>query len=145
VDEIVPGLAGELETTVSEADTAARWGSGLVPTLSTPTLVALMESAAVQALAGRLAPGQTSVGARVELRHLAPTPVGMRVRARAQLVQVDGRRLVFEIEAWDEREAIGVATHERFIVDMERFVRKAMAKHEPPGDEPAATERLDKG
>ncbi len=132
MEELIPGLVGELETVVTEADTAARWGSGLVPTLSTPTLVALAESAAVQALAGRLPPGHTSVGARIDLRHVAPTPLGMRVRARAELKQVDGRRLTFEIEAWDECETIGVATHERYIVDMERFVRKAAAKRGNP-------------
>ena len=128
MEAIVPGLRGELEVVVTPADLAERWGSGLVPVYSTPALVGLLESAAVQALAGRLAPGQTSVGAHIDLHHLAPTPVGMCICARAELVQVEGRRLTFDIEAWDEKELIGRATHERFIVDRERFVAKAMAK-----------------
>ena len=128
MDQIIPGLTGELETNVTEADTAERWGSGLVPVLGTPTLVALMENAAVKALEAHLPPGQTSVGGRMDVRHLAPTPVGMAVRARAELLEVDGRRLVFSVEAWDEVERIGEATHERFVVDRDRFVAKAEAK-----------------
>lgn len=128
MDELIPGLMGEIERKVTEDDTAQRWGSGLVPVLGTPTLVALMENAAVEALAGHLPPGQTSVGGRMDLRHLAPTPVGMGVRARAELLEVDGRRLLFKVEAWDEAERIGEATHERFVVDRDRFVAKAEAK-----------------
>ncbi len=125
---LLAGLTGETEITVTQDDTAERWGSGLVPVLGTPTLVALMESAAVKALEAHLPPGQTSVGGRMDVRHLAPTPVGMAVRARAELLEVDGRRLVFSIEAWDEAERIGEATHERFVVDRDRFVAKAEAK-----------------
>ena len=133
MDELVPGLTGEVETIVTKADTAARWGSGLVPVFGTPALVGLMEGAAVQALANHLPPGQTSVGGRINVRHLAPTPVGMRVRARAELLEVEGRRLVFRVEAWDEAEQIGEATHERFIIDEERFVAQARAKATPAG------------
>jgi predicted thioesterase len=117
-----------VEKIVTEADTAARWGSGLVPVFGTPALVGLMEGAAVQALAGCLPTGQTSVGGRMDVRHLAPTPVGMRVRARAELLEVQGRRLMFRVEAWDEAEQIGEATHERFVIDKERFVAQAKAK-----------------
>jgi len=102
MDELVPGLTGEVGMIVTEADTAAHWGSGLVPVLGTPAMVGLMEGAAVQALVGHLPPGRTSVGGRIDVRHLAPTPVGMRVRARAELLKVEGRRLVFRVEAWDE-------------------------------------------
>ena len=128
MSELALGLTGEVEAVVTEANTADRWGSGLVPVFGTPALVGLMESAAVQALKGCLPPGQTSVGGRIDVRHLAPTPVGMRVHARAELVEVDGRRLKFRVEAWDEAEKIGEATHERFVVDGERFVAKAKAK-----------------
>jgi len=128
MDELAPGLIGEVEAVVTEADTAARWGSGLVPVFGTPALVGLMEGAAVQALEGHLQPGQTSVGGLIDVRHLAPTPVGMHVHARAELLEVEGRRLVFRVEAWDEVEPIGEATHERFIIDEERFVAKAKAK-----------------
>ncbi|MGD2178144.1 MAG: thioesterase family protein [Anaerolineae bacterium] len=130
MERLTPGLTGEVETTVADDDTAARQGSGLVPVFGTPALVALMENAAVRALEGDLPPGQTSVGGRMDVRHLAPTPVGMRVRARAELLEMEGRRLVFHVEAWDELEQIGRATHERFIVDQAAFVAKAKAKAE---------------
>jgi fluoroacetyl-CoA thioesterase len=128
MDRLVPGLKCEIQAVVNEADTAARWGSGLVPVLGTPALVGLMESAAVQALADHLPPGQTSVGGRIDVRHLAPTPVGMHVRARAELVEVEGRRLRFHVEAWDEVERIGEASHERFVVDEKRFIAGAKGK-----------------
>jgi predicted thioesterase len=126
--ELEPGLIGETEMIVTEADTAARLGSGLVPVLGTPALVGLMEGAAVRSLSSCLPPGQTSVGGRIDVRHLAPTPVGMHVRARAELTQVEGHRLVFRIEAWDDDEKVGKATHERFIVQEERFIAKAQSK-----------------
>lgn len=130
MDVIPVGLIGEMEMTVTEDDTAERWGSGLVPVLGTPTLVAILENAAVKALNGHLPPGQTSVGGRMDIRHLAPTPVGMDIRARAELVKVRDRRLVFRVEAWDEAEKIGEGTHERFAVDEERFIAAAEAKVE---------------
>jgi predicted thioesterase len=128
MEEIVPGPHAELEHTVTDADSASQWGSGLVPVFSTPALVGLMESAAVAVLTGRLAPGQTTVGARIDVRHLAATPVGMRVRARADLKTVEGRKLVFKIQAWDAVELIGEADHERFVVDEARFLARLQAK-----------------
>jgi fluoroacetyl-CoA thioesterase len=128
MNELTPGLTGEVEKVVTETDTAERLGSGSVPVFGTPSLVGLMENAAVRALAGHLSSGQTSVGGRMDVRHLAATPVGMRVHARAELVEVEGRRLAFRIEAWDEVEQIGQATHERFVVDVERFVKRARDK-----------------
>jgi fluoroacetyl-CoA thioesterase len=128
MEELAPGLVGEVEMVVTEADTADRWGSGLVPVFGTPVLVGLMEGAAVRALADHLPPGRTSVGGRIDVQHLAPTPVGMRVRARAELLEVAGRRLAFRVQAWDEVEQIGEATHERFVVDQGRFVERAKAK-----------------
>jgi fluoroacetyl-CoA thioesterase len=126
--ELTPGLIGVVESLVAEEDTARRWGSGLVPVFSTPALVALMEGAAVNALDACLDSGSTSVGARIDVQHLAATPIGMHVRARAELQQVDGRRLVFQVGAWDEVEQIGQATHERVVVSSERFVRRVEAK-----------------
>ena len=122
------GLIGEARSVVTEKDTATHLGSGTVPVFGTPALVGLMEAAAVQALVDFLPIGQTSVGARIDVRHLAPTPVGMQVRARAELVETEGRRVSFRIEAWDEVERIGEATHERIIIDAERFVARARAK-----------------
>ena len=130
MEEIIPGLHAELEHTVVDADSAALWGSGLVPVFSTPALVGLMEGAAVAALTGHLAPGQTSVGARIDVRHLAATPIGMQVRARAELKSVEGRKLVFKIQAWDAVELIGEADHERFVVDEARFIARIQAKGE---------------
>ena len=128
MEELVPGLQAELRHTVTDADSAAHWGSGLVPVFSTPALVGLMESAAVAALNGRLAPGQTTVGARIDVRHLAATPIGMQVHARAELKRVEGRKLVFKIQAWDAVELIGEADHERFVIDEVRFLARIQAK-----------------
>ncbi len=128
MSELTPGLKAETEITVSEADTAARWGSGLVPVYSTPALVGQMENAAVVALAGHLPAGQTTVGGRIDIRHLAPTPVGMKVRAVAELTGVEGRKLVFRIEAWDEVEKVGDALHERFVIDEAKFMARVQGK-----------------
>src|SRR5664279_5710024 len=119
--ELIPGLSAELSIVVSEADTASRWGSGLVPVYSTPALVGLMEAAAVRSLDGQLEAGQTTVGGHIDVRHLAATPVGMSVRVRAELKAVEGRKLSFKIEAWDEVEKIGEALHERFLIETEKF------------------------
>jgi fluoroacetyl-CoA thioesterase len=128
MSDLEPGLSAEIEHTVSDDDTASRWGSGLVPVYSTPALVGLLESAAVAALAGHLPAGQTTVGGHIDVRHLAATPVGMRVRARAELTAVDGRKLVFKLQAWDEVEPVGDATHERVVIDEARFVARVDAK-----------------
>ncbi|HEY3312948.1 MAG TPA: thioesterase family protein [Anaerolineales bacterium] len=128
MSELTPGLNAEISISVSEEDTASRWGSGLVPVYSTPALVGLVEAAAVRVLEGRLEAGQTSVGGHIDIRHLAATPVGMNVRARAELIARDGRRLTFKVEAWDELEKIGEGLHERFVIDTEKFVSRARAK-----------------
>jgi len=132
MEELVPGLQAELDHTVTAADSAAQWGSGLVPVFSTPALVGLMEQTAVTALVGHLAPGQTTVGAHIDVRHLAATPLGMQVHARAELKSVEGRKLVFKIQAWDEVELIGEADHERFVIDEARFIGRVQAKTEQP-------------
>ena len=126
--ELAPGLSAEISIIVSETDTASHWGSGLVPVYSTPALVGLMEAAAVKALAGHLEEGQTSVGGHIDVHHLAATPVGMRVRAQAKLIAVEGRKLSFSIEAWDVEEKIGEARHERFLVNNEKFVQRTAEK-----------------
>ncbi len=128
---MIPGLVGEIEHTVTMDDTASRWGSGLVPVFSTPALVGLMESAAVKALKGSLQPGQTTVGARIDVRHLAATPVGMKIRARAELTGVEGRKLTFKVQAWDEAELAGEAEHERFVIDEARFLARVEGKKKP--------------
>ncbi len=119
--ELKPGLIGESTELVTEQVTAAFFGSGLVPAFATPAMVALMENASVAAIQKYLGAGQTSVGIEVSIKHLAATPVGMRVRARSEVVAVDGRRVAFKVEAWDDREKIGEGTHARMIVDDARF------------------------
>lgn len=126
--ELHPGLSAEHHHLVAETDTASHWGSGGVHVFSTPALVGLMESAAVLATMGKMPPGQTTVGTRIDVRHLAATPVGMRVRSRAELTAVEGRKLTFTIQAWDEVELIGEAVHERYVVDEAKFLAKTEAK-----------------
>jgi fluoroacetyl-CoA thioesterase len=120
-ETLQPGLTGTASITVTADLTAAALGSGNVDVYSTPALIALIEAAAINALAGHLGDGQTSVGTALNVKHLAATPVGMNVIATATLTAVDGRRLVFDISASDEVELIGRGTHERFIVDQARF------------------------
>ncbi len=127
MDELKPGLNAEVNELVSERLTASAVGSGLVPAYATPAMVALMEKASVAAIQPSLDEGQTSVGVEVNIKHLAATPVGLQVRARSEVVAVEGRRVTFQVEAWDAREKIGAGTHVRMVVDTARFVDK-MAK-----------------
>ena len=128
MSDLSPGLSAELNHVVTDDDTAARWGSGLVPVFSTPALVGLLEAAAVKALAGQFATGQTTVGGHIDVRHLAATPVGMTVRARAELTGVEGRILTFQVEAWDDVERIGQGLHERVVIDTQKFLSRVGAK-----------------
>ena len=107
---------------------ASAIGSGSIDVLSTPWLVALLESAACDAIASNLPEGQTTVGVHLDVRHLAATPPGVEVRARAELTEVDGRRLVFRVEAFDPQDKIGEGTHERALVDPQRLLARANAK-----------------
>lgn len=122
------GLRAEITKTVTQNDTAAAYGSGLVPVLSTPHLIAWMESASQAAIGPYLEPGKTAVGTHIDMRHLAATPVGMQVRICAELTEVNGSRLRFHVEAWDEREKIGECEHERFVIDEARFMRRVSDK-----------------
>jgi predicted thioesterase len=122
--ELLPGLMGTVSWQTTERHSAQSWGSGAVPVFATPSLVGLMETAAVEALRGRLADGETTVGTRIDVSHLAATPLGDDVRAEATLVSVAGRRLVFDIVAHDSTQKIGEARHERVIVSRERFLAR---------------------
>ena len=121
MEGLTPGRTGEARRVVTDELTAIALGSGDVPVFGTPALLALIEEAAVASLHGALGDGDTSVGARVELEHLAPSRVGAEVRAVARLVDVDGRRLSFECEAYDGETLIGRATHARVVVPRARF------------------------
>ena len=123
-----PGLEGRSELTVGKQHLASSLGSGLVEVFSTPTLVALLEMAAVDAVESRLVSGQTTVGVRVDVRHLAATPPGMKVRAYAKLIRVEGRALIFEVWAEDEHERVGEGTHERALIDQARFEQRVRDK-----------------
>jgi len=125
---IKAGFTNEKTWTVNEEHLASNVASGLVDALSTPSLVAFCEECARMIVDPLLESGQKTVGTRIELRHLAATPPGMRVTVRAELVEVDGRKLRFHLEAYDEAEKIGEAEHERFIIDEERFNRRLQAK-----------------
>jgi fluoroacetyl-CoA thioesterase len=127
--DLNPGLFAVFEHKVNEDDTAAHWGSGGLHVFSTPALVGLMESAAVISLRGHLPPGKTTVGGHINVRHLAATPVGMVVRAKAQLTAVEGHKLVFSVQAWDEVELIGEAEHERFMIDEVVFMKRVESKN----------------
>lgn len=125
---LTTGLTGRAERAVTEETTALSMGSGSLRVFATPALAALMEEAACAALQGALEEGQTSVGAALDLKHTAATPVGMRVWAEATLAGIDRRALSFRIVAFDERGEIGSAEHTRFLVDAEKFQQKADAK-----------------
>jgi predicted thioesterase len=126
--ELVPGLCGTAEVLVAPENTAAALGSGDLPVFGTPALVALMEKAAVDALAGHLDPRETTVGARIEVAHTAATPLGMAVRAEAELVAVEGRKLTFTLAAFDAREKIGEGRHHRVLLSRDRFLAKLETK-----------------
>jgi predicted thioesterase len=122
---VEPGLCAEVELVVADGDTAIALGSGEVPVLATPRVIALCERATILALAGRLDPGETSVGHTVQLDHVAPTRVGTTVRAEATLLKVNGRRLTFSVSVTDARGLIAAGKITRVVVDTDRFMDKA--------------------
>lgn len=124
---LTPGIKGEATTTVVHENTAAAVGAGGVEVFGTPMMVALMENAAWAAVAKELDDGHVTVGTVVNVKHLAATPLGQRVRATAELIEIDGRRLVFRVDAHDEKQKIGEGLHERFIVNLERFLGRISA------------------
>ncbi|HZR43938.1 MAG TPA: thioesterase family protein [Ktedonobacteraceae bacterium] len=124
---LTPGMRGEVSTTVVHENTAAAVGAGGVEVFGTPMMIALMENAAWRAVVDALDEGYVTVGTLVNVQHLAATPIGQQVRALAELIEIDGRRLVFRVEAYDEQQKIGEGQHERFVVNLERFLGKIKA------------------
>ena len=122
------GIKGQAEALVEQEDTAKVVGSGDLLVYATPCMVALMEGAAWQSVAPFLAEGESTVGTRMDVKHLSATPVGMEVRAESVLTAVDGRKRTFEIHAFDEAGEIGSAVHERVIIRAERFLEKTYDK-----------------
>ena len=127
-NEIRPGLSAEVEIVVAETDTAAKLGSGSIAVYATPALVALMENAAVKALEDHMPEGQTTVGGQIDVRHLAATPVGMKVCVRAELLEMSERKITFRVQAWDEVELIGEASHVRFMIEESKFMERVANK-----------------
>lgn len=118
------GLSATSRTTVTAANTAAAMGSGDLPVFATPALVALMENAAMTAVAAELSEGATTVGAEMNTTHIKPSGLGAEITASAVVTEVDGRKIVFTVGARDGEGPIGEGTHVRFIVDRERFLAK---------------------
>jgi len=126
--ELHPGMAAEKTITIEPKHVASHLGSGGVPVYATPSMVLHMEETSRDLVDHLLGPREATVGSFIAVRHLAPTPVGMKVRIRSELVKVEGRLLTFKVEAWDEVEKIGEADHVRAVIDMDRFGKKIAAK-----------------
>lgn len=122
------GILGTAMALVTDENTAIAMGSGDLPVFATPSMVALMEAAASKSLAPYLEAGKSSVGTKIDIKHLAATPVGMQCRAESELIELDGKRLVFTVKAFDEAGIIGEGLHERFVIDGQRFLEKAEGK-----------------
>jgi len=128
MDALKAGLTGRAELMVGEEHTAPRVGSGRVHVLATPVMINLIEAAALEAIERLLPAGHQSLGTVLNVRHIAATPVGMRVTARAEVTGVEGRTIRFRVEARDERELIGDGTHERVVVNVSKFDLRVQRK-----------------
>jgi fluoroacetyl-CoA thioesterase len=134
LDHIIkPGMSREETFPVKEEHSAIHVGSGSLRVLATPWMIAFMERVCQKLLAEHLPQGFTSVGARVDVQHLAPSPVGMVVKIRGEVVSVEGSKVNFQVEAWDEQEQIGAGQHLRVVIDEARFLRRVATKLEVQG------------
>lgn len=122
------GIKNTKTVEVTDELTAAKMGSGLAPVYATPCMIALIEGTAAESVEPFLEAGQGTVGTKIEVEHLAATPIGMEVRCETELVETDRKRLVFKAEVYDEAGLVGKGAHERFIIDNERFMAKVQAK-----------------
>jgi fluoroacetyl-CoA thioesterase len=132
LSHIKPGVTGHASLVVKPEHTAPRVGSGRIAVLATPVMINLLEAAALDAVERLLPEGHQSLGTHLDVRHIAATPVGMRVIANAELVGVKGRELAFRLAAYDERELIGDGAHVRVVVNVARFDARVQRKLEPP-------------
>ena len=128
------GIIGKEEMLVTEADTAKALGSGGLNVFATPAMIALSEKTALTSILKELPEGQSTVGTKIDMSHIAATPVGMRVRCETELIEIDRRRLVFSVNVFDEVEKIAEGIHERFIVEDAKFQTKADAKIDAKAD-----------
>jgi fluoroacetyl-CoA thioesterase len=125
---IKPGTKGAAELIVGDEHTAPRVGSGKIRVLATPVMINLIEAAALKAAEHLLPAGHQSLGTLLNVKHIAATPVGMKIRAEATVTRVEGRNIYFDVSAEDEKETIGGGTHERVIVNVERFDKRVQRK-----------------
>jgi fluoroacetyl-CoA thioesterase len=128
LSRLKPGLTGSAELLVGVEHTAPSIGSGLVPVLATPVMINVIEAASLAAVEHLLPAGHQSLGIHLDIRHFAATPIGMRVRAAAVLVAIDGRTLTFRVEARDDKEPIGDGSHQRVVVNVSRFDARVQKK-----------------
>ena len=126
--EITVGMKGEVSNLVEREDTAYEVGSGSLLVYATPCMVALMEGAACEAIAPALSEEKTSVGTELNIRHISATPVGMEVRAEAEVTAVEGNTVTFQITAYDEASKIGEGTHQRAVITAQKFLDKTYSK-----------------
>ena len=122
------GIKHTVTEVVTLDKTAEKVGSGLLPVYATPSMIALTEKCASECVAPYIEDGKASVGTMLNVKHLAASPLGIKITCTATLTEIDGRRLVFSLEASDEKGLIGEGTHERFIIDIDRFMAKCNAK-----------------
>lgn len=122
------GMKAQKTESVTDDNTAVKYGSGGVSVYATPAMIGLMEGTCLAAVDPFLPEGMATVGTQLNIKHLAATPVGMSVRAEAELIEVAGKRLVFQVEAYDDKEKIGEGTHERYIIDLQKFLQKTANK-----------------
>ena len=123
-----PGIEAQKTGTVTAENTASALGSGGINVYATPAMIALMEGAAFSAAQNLLPPGWSTVGTELNVKHIAATPLGMKVYAKAELINIDGRALSFKVEAFDETGKIGEGSHNRFIIEIEKFLAKLEGK-----------------
>ena len=122
--ELKEGIIGTMEIIVSKDLTATKYGSGLIEVFATPAMISIMESTAHSSVQKYLPEGFITLGIEVNIKHIKATPVGMKVKCESKLVNVDGRKLTFEVNAYDEKGLIGTGTHIRFIVETKKFMNK---------------------
>ena len=125
-----PGMTAEKSEQVTDNNTAIKYGSGGVAVYATPAMIGLMEGTCLAAVDPHLPEGMATVGTQLEVKHLAATPVGMTVKATATLTAVAGKKLTFTMEAFDDKEKIGEGTHQRYIIDLAKFLQKAAEKQD---------------
>ena len=128
MDELKTGIKNHGELTVTEEMTADAWGSGGQPVFATPAMIALMENTAWKSVEPFMKEGQTTVGTHIDVKHLSASPLGARITCESELIEIDRRRLVFSVNASDDAGPIGGGTHERFIIDTDKFMAGTEAK-----------------